>query len=448
MTRRDLLCSAGFIALGGMFTSVGFGKATAGVPNFILILCDDLGFADIEPYGGIIPTPHLSQLASQGISLENYYAPANLCTPSRAGILTGKYPIRTGLGWEVLLQNDERGLSVSERTIANCLAPRYSSALIGKWHLGTAPKYWPPTKHGFDLFYGIPYSHDMAPLAVFEAHAGSSEVTSRPVDLQWLQQELCTRAEQFIEANRSRPFFLELALSSPHLPNIPPPEYKGTSKAGPYGDVVREIDSIVGRIMAKVDKLGLSGDTLLIFTSDNGPWYEGSAGQLRDRKGGEAYDGASRVPFIARMPGTLPAGIRNKALASGIDLLPTFCAMGGLKEENDTEIDGKDLLGVLKGSPKSPHDELVLFNNEAVVGIRTQRWKYVAQTYYRGGRTDFLERGYPQLYDMELEQGENYSVAELYPKILADMQARWQAAVTKFAPFKTPRPKGFDWVLP
>jgi len=408
-------------------------------------MCDDLGCGDIEPYGGVIPTPHINRLAKQGVTLDNYYSPANLCTPSRAGILTGKHPIRCGLGWEVLLESDLRGLSVSERTIANWLAPRYASALIGKWHLGTAPAYWPPTKHGFDLFYGIPYSHDMTPLALFEAHAGSDRAGSAPVELASLQQNFCRRAEAFIREHRDRPFFLELALSAPHLPVVPAPGFERTSKAGSYGDVVREIDSIVGRIVAQVDALGLARDTLIVFTSDNGPWFEGSPGPLRDRKGGEAYDGGSHVPFLVRMPGTVPAGVRTGAIASGLDVLPTFCAMAGVETDAST-LDGQDVSSVLRGAAASPRKEILIFNNEIVVGIRTQRWKYVSETYYRGGRTDYVERGYPQLYDMDFDRGENYSVADRYPEVLADMQARLRAATAKFAPFRTPRPPGFDWV--
>ena len=449
MNRRDLLLHAASIGAVGLLDPAAFAKSRAPErPNVVLILCDDLGLGDVEPYGGIIPTPNIKRLASQSVMLDNYYAPANLCTPSRAGILTGMHPIRNGLGWEVLLANDERGLPVSARTIADRLKPFYASALIGKWHLGTAPQYWPPTLHGFDSFYGIPYSHDMNPLSLFEAHASSDQVTRYPVDLATLQQDFCTHAEAFISSHRQAPFFLELALSSPHLPDVPPPAFRKTSKAGAYGDVVMEIDSIVGRIMARLDSEGLTRQTLVIFTSDNGPWYEGSAGRLRDRKGGGAYDGGWRVPFIARLPGVIPAGKRVGAIVSGLDVLPTICGLAGVPLPADAALDGFDMLGVLKGETTSPREQILLFNNEDVAGIRTQRWKYVAQTYYRGGRTDYLERGYPQLYDMELEPGENYSVADHYPDVLADMQARWRAAVETYKPFRTPRPKGFDWVAP
>jgi arylsulfatase A-like enzyme len=448
MNRRDLLIHAMSIGAASLLPSATFASPARRQPNIILILCDDLGFGDIEPYGGIIPTPNINRLASQSVMLDNYYAPANLCTPSRAGILTGMHPIRTGLGWEVLLANDQRGLPVSTRTIANYLKPSYATALIGKWHLGTAPQFWPPTRHGFDSFYGIPYSHDMKPLALFEASASTDKVVSRPVELSLLQQDFCAHAEAFISSHREEPFFFELALSAPHLPAVPASAFRRTSKAGSYGDVVEEIDSIVGRIVSRLDQEGLTDRTLIIFTSDNGPWYEGSPGPLRDRKGGEAYDGGSRVPFIARLPGVIPAGKRVKTIMSGLDMLPTICALAGVHLPNDAVLDGFDMLDVLKGAQGSPRQEILLFNNEDVAGVRTQRWKYVSQTYYRGGRSDYLERGFPQLYDMELEAGENYSVADLYPDILKDMQARWQAAVEKFKPLRTPRPPGFDWLAP
>jgi arylsulfatase A len=442
MNRRNFLSTVSLIGLAGFLAPLGADAKDAdkSPPNFIVILCDDLGFGDIGRYGGQIATPNLDRLATEGITLDNYYAPANLCTPSRAGLLTGRHPIRAGLGWEVLYQNDTRSLSPSDRTIANCLAPRYASALVGKWHLGTTPQSWPPTKHGFDYFFGIPYSHDMAPLALFEADASSNTVQSYPVDLPNLQQDFRERAESFIERNRARPFFLELALSAPHLPNEPSKNFAGKSKFGAYGDVVEEIDAIVGSIMAKVESVGLTERTLIVFTSDNGPWFEGSPGPLRDRKGGDAYDGASRVPFIAKLPHVIPANMRSKAIASGLDILPTLCSLASIAPPK-VVLDGFDITPVLRGDPTSPRNEILLFNNEDVVGVRTQRWKYVSETYFRGGRSDYVKYGAPQLYDMELGDGENYSVASRHPDILADMQARWAAAVERFKPLRTPRPK-------
>lgn len=406
-------------------------------PNFILILCDDLGYGDIETHGGSIPTPAINRMARDGLDATDYYCPANICTPSRAGILTGRYPVRTGLGYEVIFPGgDDRVLPHSERTIAAALKPDYVSGLFGKWHLGHTGPDWLPTAHGFDTFYGIPYSHDMLPLAAYEADAWSGEVTSSPPDFPMLQQGFYAHAERFIERHRARPFFVELALSAPHLPEYPYGEFKGTSDAGPYGDVVREIDAIAGRLLDTLHELGLERDTLVIFTSDNGPWYEGSTGPLRERKGGAGYDGGYRVPFIAWAPGMIAPGGRTDAILCGIDLLPTFCSLAGHALPEGVEIDGRDISPVLTAGAASPHEQILLFNNEDVVGVRTQAWKYVRESYYRGITANFERGGYPQLYDMRRDVGENYSVAATHPDVTADMQTRLQRARDAFAPFK------------
>jgi arylsulfatase A-like enzyme len=406
-------------------------------PNFILILCDDLGYGDIEPCGGSIPTPALNRMAREGLSATDYYCPANICTPSRAGILTGRYPVRTGLGYEVIFPGgDDRTLPLSETTIAAALKPDYVSGLFGKWHLGHEGPDWLPTNYGFDAFYGIPYSHDMLPLSIYEAEAATGEVRSSPPDLPALQQQFYEHAERFIERHRDRAFFVELALSAPHLPEYPFGGFKGTSDAGPYGDVVREIDTIVGRLLDKLHELGLAEDTLVIFTSDNGPWYEGSSGPFRERKGGAGYDGGYRVPFIAWAPGMIEAGSRTDAILCGIDLLPTFCSLAGRPLPRDVELDGRDISPVLTEGASSPHEEILLFNNEDVVGVRTQAWKYVRETYYRGITANFERGGYPQLYDMRRDVGENYSVAASHPDVTREMQMRLQRARETYAPFK------------
>ena len=332
MDRRTLLkgLSAGAAAAAAPALSREREAVTTRKPNFVIVLCDDLGYGDLGGFGAkLFKTPNIDRLAREGTVLTDYYAPANLCTPSRAGLLTGRYPIRTGLGYEVIMQDDHRGLPLSEVTIAAALKPDYATALFGKWHLGHFAPTWPPTNHGFDTFFGIPYSHDMQPLSLYESHAGSQEATPSPVDFPQLQQQFYVHAEHFIEQNRDRPFFVELALSAPHLPEYPHPPFAGTTAAGPYGDVVVEIDSLVGRLIGKLRELDLDRHTLVIFTSDNGPWFEGSSGGLRDRKGGGAFDGGYRVPFIAWYPGVIPAGRRVDSIVSGVDLLPTFCAMAG-----------------------------------------------------------------------------------------------------------------------
>jgi len=437
MRRRDLLTSACAGLTAAAMTGAGWTKPARRPPNFIVILCDDLGYGDISvtnPKG--INTPALEAMAREGVVLTDYYAPANICTPSRAGLLTGRYPIRTGLGYEVIMQADDRGLPLTETTIPKALGPGYVSGLFGKWHLGHTSAYWPPTRHGFDTFFGIPYSHDMSPLSLFEAHAGSDQVEESPVDFPTLQQQFYAHAERFIQANKDRPFFVELALSSPHLPEHPNPGFDPRTAAGPYGAVVAEIDSIVRRLLDKLKALDLDDDTLVILTSDNGPWFEGSSGGLRDRKGGAGFDGGYRVPFIARWPGVVGPGQRSNAIAMGIDILPTLCALAGVKLPSGLVVDGKDIASVLTRGAASPHDQLILFDNETPVAIRTQDWKYVAAGYYRGARLPYEMLGYSELFDVAADPGENYSVAAEHPEIAADLKARLARARTDFAALK------------
>jgi arylsulfatase A len=439
VNRRQVLQTIG-ASLAAPILGCRSNPPTRQAPNFIIVFCDDLGYGDIAPSGGrMIATPHLDRMASEGTVLENFYAAANLCTPSRAGLLTGRYPVRTGLGHQVIMQNDRRGLPQSEVTIAEALKPEYAAALIGKWHLGHVAPFWPPTSQGFDVFFGLPYSHDMEPLSLYEHNGLGVELTREDVDFPQLQQRFYARAERFIEDNHQRPFFLELALSSPHLPNYPHPSHSGHSRAAAYGDVVEEIDDIVGRLLGKLAQLGLERDTLVIFTSDNGPWFEGSSGGLRQRKGGGGYDGGYRVPFIARQPGTVPAGRRVDSIAMSIDLLPTFCVIAGRPLPANVTLDGLDISQVLLHGAASPHDELILFDNEDVMAVRTQRWKYVFGDYYRTFRISTEARGYPQLYDMQADPSESYSMAASHPEVLADMQARFKRATERFAALKTAR---------
>lgn len=405
-------------------------------PNFIVIYCDDLGYGDIGPMGGsVIPTPNLDRMAREGMTFTDYYAPANVCTPSRAGFLTGRYPIRSGMT-DVLNAGDTAIMPLSEITIAEALKPAYTSALIGKWHLGYNNPEWTPTNYGFDLFYGLPYSHDILPLKVYEFDNSGQTGEWNP-DYPRLQQQFYARAERFIESQSDKPFFLELALSSPHLPNYPAPGFERRSQhAGAYGDTVMEIDSIVGRLLDKLKALGIDRDTMLIFTSDNGPWFEGSTGGLRQRKGGAGFDGGYRVPFIAHWPGQIPANRRTDAITMGIDMMPTLCALAGTRLPQGVTIDGKDITHVLLHDGVTPHDELVLFQGEEVVGIRTQKWKYVSADIYQAYFILLEGRGYPQLYDMT-RMGETYSVASLHPDVLEIMQTRLARAAEEFAPLRT-----------
>ena len=411
-------------------------------PNFIIILCDDLGWGDIEPDGGkTIHTPNLNRMAAEGNVLTDYYAPQNICTPSRAGLLTGRYAIRTGLAYSVILPAEDRRLPLSEVTIAAALKPAgYVSALFGKWHLGHTGPSWQPTRHGFDHFFGLQYSHDMTPLSLYTDNGPDQEPTREDVIEEELQQRFYAAAETFITDHADRPFFVELALSAPHLPNYPNARFRDKTMQGAYADTVVEIDAIVGHLMAHLKSLGIDRDTLMIFTSDNGPWYEGSTGGLRDRKGGAAYDGGYRVPCIARQPGVVKAGLRTNSIAMGIDFLPTFCAMAGTPTPPGVELDGRNISAVLTHGAASPHDQLLLFNDEEVVAVRTQRWKYATHSHYRGSLATTEDRGYPQLFDVSKDISESYSLARLEPETLADMQARMKAARAQFGPMKAKQP--------
>lgn len=400
-------------------------------PNFIVILADDLGYGDLGCDGGtVIRTPNLDRMAAEGVRLTDFYASANVCTPSRAGLLTGQYAIRNGLAHEVLQPPDTTGLPVDALTIPKALGEAYTSALIGKWHLGHAAPHWPPMVYGFDRFYGLPYSHDMKPLSIFDS--ATTPMTESKADFAKLTEWFFTQATAFVEQNRETPFFVLLALTAPHIPLRPNPDDLTGSPGGAYGEVVEEIDLNVGRLLDRLKALGLDEDTMVVFTSDNGPWFEGSSGPFRDRKGGSAWDGGFRVPFIAWRPGTLPAGAVSSALSSNLDLLPTLLAMAGRGSVSDRELDGRDISGVLMAGAPSPHQEIVLFDNAHVAAVRTARWKYVARSYYRTHDVP-LDR-YPLLFDMDTDPGENYSVALNFPDAAAEMRARLEAARARYEP--------------
>jgi len=438
--RRQALQGAAALAASlGLPAAAQAGKRK---PNVIIVLCDDLGYGDIGVFGStMIKTPNLDRMAREGAKLTTFYASANICTPSRAGIMTGRYPIRTGLAYQVIQANDTNGLPLSEITIAEALKPDYATALIGKWHLGHVAPYWPPTKHGFDYFFGLPYSHDMKPLNLYTSGPGV-EFTKEDVDFPHLTHRFFDRGFKFIEDNAARPFFLMLTLTAPHVPLNPNPDEHMHSQAGAYGDVVQEVDTNVGLLLAKLKKLGIDKDTLVIVTSDNGPWFQGSAGGMRERKGGASFDGGYRVPMIARQPGRIPAGIVNPGIAMNIDFLPTVMAWTG-HPLPATDIDGMDITPMLtKRNAPSPHDQLILFNNEQVVGIRTDRWKLAARAYYR--TIDFPMSIYSNLlFDLKADPAESYDVSSVHPDVLADMTARFEKAKALFEPMGThpPPPK-------
>ncbi len=434
ISRRTVLQSAGASALAAC-VSPQLAAVPSRKPNIILILADDLGYGDLGVQGArAIRTPNLDRMAAEGARLTTFYASANVCTPSRAGLLTARYPVRTGLARNVIMPADSNGLPHSEITIAEALKPDYATALIGKWHLGHVAPFWPPTGHGFDLFAGLPYSHDMTPLLFYSAAPGV-ELVQDDVTMDRLTERFFQRGLCFVEDNRDRPFFLMLALTAPHIPLDPHPDHAGRSAAAEYGDVVEEIDANIGRLLATLKRLGIDKDTLVIVTSDNGPWFEGSAGGLRDRKGGAGWEGGYRVPFLARHPGRIPAGVVSDAMAMNIDLLPTLLAWTG-SPMPAAELDGRDISALFTaGSAPTPHDELILFNNDVVAALRTQRWKLIHRSYYRTiemplDRPDRAD--WEILIDLQSDPEESYDVSSRYPDVLADMQARLARAKRTF----------------
>ncbi|MDZ4370914.1 MAG: sulfatase [Phenylobacterium sp.] len=402
-------------------------------PNVIVILADDLGYGDLGCYGSThIRTPNLDRMAAEGARFTDFYASANVCTPSRAGLLTGRYAIRSGLAHEVIQPSDTTGLPPDAYTIPKALKPDYATALIGKWHLGHVAPHWPPTVQGFDRFYGLAYSHDMRPLKLYEADDAGLIEHEGKVEFATLTQSFFEQTAAFAEANRDRPFFVLLALTAPHIPLVPNPEDPTDSPAGAYGDVVEEIDLGVGRLLDHLKALDLDEDTLVIFTSDNGPWFEGSAGPFRERKGGSAWDGGFRVPFVSRWPGRIAAGQETSALASNLDILPTVVALAGRTPPAGLELDGLDLSPLLTTGEGEGHEEILLFDNNHIGGLRTARWKLVARAYYR--TYDIPLDGLPLLFDMQTDPGETYSVASRHPDALADMRARLARARATYEP--------------
>jgi arylsulfatase A-like enzyme len=442
MNRRTLLGTAA--AAGAMTVFAPAVAAPRRKPNIILIFCDDMGYRDIGPYGNkLIPTPNLDKFAREGIKLTNYYSADNVCTPSRAGMLTGKYAIHTGV------YHGEAQLPLSNPTIPKTLkAAGYVSALLGKWGLagnaGDGPA-WPPTNLGYDYYYGIPNSHDKWPSALYEAHAGSQDLVKTEIgptdattpNVRTVEEEFYRHGEKFIEENAGRPFYVNFCFSAPHLPSWPPREFIGKSRAGDYGDVIVQLDSLVGRLMAKLRQLNLDNDTLVAFTSDNGPWFWGSDEGLRARKDQPGYDGGYKLPFLARYPGVIPAGVESDTIMDGVDIHPTFAGFAGVPVPATADLDGFDMSAVLIQRGKSPREELLLFQSEDLVGVRTQRWKYIRNVSYSPISPEARAYDYRELYDMEKDPGENYNVSDTYPAIAKQMEARFERARERFGPMRS-----------
>ena len=408
-------------------------------PNFIVIMADDLGYGDLGVYGStLIKTPNLDRLALDGARLDSFYSSANVCTAARGGLLTGRYPIRLDLVADVARPTNDIHLAFEEITIAEGLKPMgYRSALFGKWHLGSRLE-WSPMDQGFDEFFGVLHSNDMTPLELYRG----KQMIENPVDQTTLTERYTREAVRFIAENRDNPFFLYLPHSFPHVPLFVSPRFDGRSDAGLYGDVVETIDWSTGEILAALDEHGLSDNTLVIFTSDNGPWFEGSSGIYRNRKG-SSWEGGQRVPFLAHWPGKIPAGSVSSEPAMNIDLYPTLISLAGGQLPEDRPIDGKDIFPLLAGSNTSPHEALFLFNRDRIAGVRSGQWKLVVETRYRATLNSFEHSSYygPDglLFDLRNDPGETYSFTREYPEIVQRMRTHLQNAREELQPAVLPQ---------
>ncbi len=414
--------------------------------NFVVIFADDLGWGDIGPFGHpTINTPNLDRMAAEGQKWTQFYVASSVCTPSRAGLITGRLPIRSGMTSDarrVLFPDSSGGLPHSEVTIAEVLKKKdYATAAVGKWHLGHLPQ-WLPMQQGFDSYFGIPYSNDMDGVRQDIPHRrrfwnpkseywdvpllDNETELERPTDQTTITKRYAERAVEFIRSNRGRPFFLYLAHSMVHVPLFASAEFEGKSRRGLFGDTVEEIDWSVGRILDTLRELGLDDQTLVVFTSDNGPWltyddHGGSAGGLRMGKG-STWDGGMREPTLFWQPDLVKPGI-VRDLGATLDLLPTFAALAGVAAPDDRELDGYDLTPALKGTGGSPRDRVFYYRGTSVWAARKGAWKIHYRTKSGYLRDPIIEHDPPLLYNLEVDPGEKMNVAEDHPDIVAEIDA-------------------------
>jgi arylsulfatase len=427
VSRRAFLRSA---AAAGLTVS---GRAQSRPPNIVLIYADDLGYGDLSCYGSNILTPNLDQMAAEGIRFTEFCSASSVCSPSRAALLTGRYPLRAGVP-RVLDVNDEGGLSRAETTLADMLkANGYSTACIGKWHLGTRPGYL-PTDRGFDEYFGIPYSNDMWPRVLMNG----SQVIESQVRLDNLTQRYTQRAVDYIQRSKDRPFFLYWAHTFPHIPLAVSPGFVGGSGQGPYGDAVQEMDWGVGQILQTLKDNGLDENTLVMFASDNGPWYQGTVGRLRGRKG-DTWEGGMRVPFIARFPGQIRPNVVARSLATTMDILPTVAKLTGAALPA-LPLDGMDIWPQMTGlQPATVREAFLYFNDYYLQCARVGPWKLHLARFDvpmfmpvpARGRTN-LPLPRPELYNVVADPEESYDRAERYPAIAASIRSQVERLIRTF----------------
>lgn len=422
-------------------------KAGKELPNVILIYLDDMGYGDLSLTGATgYKTPHIDRMANEGLFFTHYYSPQAVSSASRAGLLTGCYPNRVGFAG-ALGPTSGIGISDDEVTIAELLKEKgYATAAYGKWHLGVQSQFL-PTNHGFDEFYGIPYSNDMWPLhptgtypdlPLFENKEIVNPAVS-PDDQAQFTTDFTYRTVDFIKKNHDNPFFIYLAHPMPHVPLYVSDKFKGKSEQGLYGDVMMEIDWSVGEIIKTLEETGLDKQTLVIFTSDNGPWlnygnHAGSTAGYREGKG-TTFEGGQRVPCIMMWRGVIPEGGISNSLASGIDILPTLAEITSAPLPEHI-IDGVSLLPILKGDVEAKPRETFYYyyRQNSLEAVRHGDWKLVYPhpgRSYEGsqpgneGKPGKVKEGFPfpgALYDLRRDPGERYDVSGTYPDIVGKLE--------------------------
>ena len=400
------------------------------LPNIIIFFTDDQGYADVGCFGAEgFETPHLDKLASEGLRFTDFYVPATVCTPSRAGLMTGKYPKRVGLHEAVLFPYSENGLSPEEYTMAEMLQNKgYATACIGKWHLGHKEKFM-PNSQGFDYFFGVPYSNDMdnyyyksrdfqsPPLPLYR----NRELIEEGPDQSYLTKRYTEEAIRQIKGHKDQPFFIYLAHNMPHLPLHASPAFLGKSEKGLYGDVIMELDWSVGEIVKTLKEEGIYDHTLFIFTSDNGPRV-GSAKPLRGLKA-ETWEGGQRVPCIMAWPDVIPAGKTSNELVSTLDLYPTFAEITGSELPDDLSLDGTDISELLQNPESTRLQERSFYfyaRNGEPEAVRLGKWKLHIKKSI--GWDAGKEGIFPvSLYNLQEDIGEHNNVADQHPDIVRQL---------------------------